>query len=59
MLILTVLYPAYIHYFTIILSLHIGLCVSDFITLKNVLNSPQNCYVEEHEDGIEILISKY
>lgn len=52
------LYPSYAHYFTILLSLHIGICVSDIISLKNVMNSPQKCFVEENEDGFEILISK-
>lgn len=30
-------FPHYIHYFTILLSLHTGLCVSDFIYIKTLL----------------------
>ncbi|WP_108671914.1 DUF3267 domain-containing protein [Peribacillus acanthi] len=48
----------YAHYFTILLSLHIGLCVSDFISIKNILGSPNRCFIEENEDGYEILVSK-
>lgn len=52
-------YPAYAHYFTISLSIHFGICVSDFITLLNLLKSPQKCFVEKNKDGFEILIPKY
>ncbi|WP_374721644.1 DUF3267 domain-containing protein [Peribacillus tepidiphilus] len=51
-------YFHYAHYFTILLSLHMGLCVSDFIYVKNILGSPNQCYVEENEEGYEILVSK-
>ena len=54
----TISYPAYAHYFTILLSVHFGICVSDFITLWNLLKSPQKCLVEKSEDGFEILIPK-
>ncbi|WP_050614234.1 DUF3267 domain-containing protein [Bacillus testis] len=48
--------PAYAHYFTILLSLHIGLCASDAITLFNILRSPRCSYVEENDEGFEILV---
>lgn len=54
----TLMFPSYAHYLTILLSLHIGLCVSDFITLKNILNSPPKCLIEEFEDDIQLLIRK-
>ncbi|WP_019240382.1 MULTISPECIES: DUF3267 domain-containing protein [Bacillus] len=50
--------PAYSHYLTILLSIHIGICVPDLLTFRNVLHSPQNSYVEENEEGFKILISK-
>ena len=51
-------YPAYAHYFAILISVHLGICVPDFITLWNVLHSPQKCLFEMNEDGFEILINK-
>lgn len=47
----------YVHYFIILLAYHIGLCVSDFICVKNVLSSPHQAYIEENEDGFEILVN--
>lgn len=49
-------FTEYAHYFTILLSIHIGLCVSDFITLKNILQCPSNSFIEENDEGIKILI---
>ncbi|WP_338451331.1 DUF3267 domain-containing protein [Niallia oryzisoli] len=46
----------YVHYFTILLAFHIGLCVSDFIYIKNVLTAPNQAYIEENENGFEILV---
>lgn len=51
-------FPSYAHYLTILLSFHIGLCVSDFITLKNILYSPPKCLIEEFEDDIQLLVRK-
>lgn len=52
------LFPNYSHYFTILLAYHIGLCVSDFICAKNVLFAPRHSYIEENDDGFEILVYK-
>lgn len=49
-------YPELYHYFTFLLSLHLGICVADFIYLKWLLNSPSKCFIEENEDGYEILV---
>ncbi|WP_078548952.1 DUF3267 domain-containing protein [Litchfieldia alkalitelluris] len=51
------LFPQNIHYFTIIAAVHLGLCVSDFICLKQVIKAPRSCIVEEIEDGYDILIN--
>jgi hypothetical protein len=53
-----ILFPSYSHYFTILLAYHIGLCVSDFICAKNVLFAPNDSYIEENDEGFEILINK-
>lgn len=54
-----VFFPFYAHYFIILLSLHFGLCVSDFIMLKNILQSPQRCFIEENDESFEILVEQY
>lgn len=51
-------FPNYAHYFTILIAYHIGISVSDFICGKDVISAPKNAYVEENEDGYEILIIK-
>ncbi len=51
-------FPHYIHYFTILLSLHTGLCVSDFIYIKHLVGSPGHSFIEEHREGYDILIQK-
>lgn len=47
----------YVHYFTILLAYHIGICVSDFISTKNVLSAPNQAYIEENEEGFQILVN--
>lgn len=51
-------FPHYTHYFTILLSLHTGLCVSDFIYAKNLIGSPGRSFIEEHGEGYDILVQK-
>lgn len=54
---LSFIYSGYIHYFIILLAYHIGLCVSDFICTKNVLRTPNHAYIEESDDGFEVLVN--
>lgn len=49
-------YPAYMHYFSIALAFHIGMCVPDFLLLKHLLFAPKVCTIEEFEDGYEVLV---
>lgn len=51
-------FPAYMHYFCIALPFHIGLCVPDFIFIKHLLFAPKMCFIEEFEDGYEVLVQK-
>lgn len=51
-------FPHYTHYFTILLSLHTGLCVSDFIYAKNLVGSPGRSFIDVHGEGYDILIQK-
>jgi hypothetical protein len=50
------IYHQYAHYFTILLSFHLGLCVHDFIAIKNLFGSPARSFVEEHGAGYTILV---
>ncbi|MCA1030881.1 DUF3267 domain-containing protein [Bacillus timonensis] len=56
MLIACFLFPAYIHYFTIIAAVNLGFCVTDFICLNQFMKAPKACIIEEIEEGYEILI---
>lgn len=48
--------PTYMHYFSIAMAFHIGLCVPDFLLLKHLLFAPKLCFIEEFEDGYEVLV---
>jgi hypothetical protein len=56
LLIFCYFFSHYVHYMVILLAYHIGICVSDFICTKNVLTAPNQAYIEETEDGFDILI---
>ncbi|MFB6465227.1 DUF3267 domain-containing protein [Cytobacillus sp. Hz8] len=50
------LFPHYVHYFTILIAFHVGICAPDFIRVKNILFAPKDSFIEESKDGIEILV---
>ncbi|WP_445486572.1 DUF3267 domain-containing protein [Niallia sp. 03133] len=52
------LFTHYVHYFLILFAYHFGICVPDAVRMKNLWRSPSKCYVEENEDGFEILVNK-
>lgn len=47
--------PKYVHYTTLLLSLHNGICMNDWIYLKSLLYSPSESFIEENDEGYEIL----
>ncbi len=49
-------FPQYIHYFTMLLAFHVGICLPDMICAKNVITAPARSYIEENDDGIAILL---
>ncbi|MFX3673787.1 MAG: DUF3267 domain-containing protein [Paenisporosarcina sp.] len=49
-------FPAFGHYFSILLAYHCGLCLIDLLYIKNLLRSPKTALIEETETGYEILI---
>ncbi|MDF0726907.1 DUF3267 domain-containing protein [Cytobacillus sp. S13-E01] len=56
MLLASLIFPGYIHYFSILAAINIGLCVSDFICLTQFIHAPKTCLIEEIEDGYTILV---
>ncbi|WP_110929013.1 DUF3267 domain-containing protein [Bacillus massiliglaciei] len=58
LVILMALFTQYAHYFSILLSAHIGLCLSDFIYLKHIISMPQKCYIEKNGKEFDILINE-
>lgn len=53
---LSALFPAYIHYFAILLAYHCSLCLTDLIYVRHLLRTPKHALIEETETGFEILV---
>lgn len=51
-------FPDYVHYFCIAMALHIGICVPDFIISKHILLAPKMSFIEEFDDGYEVLVRR-
>ncbi|MCW1927470.1 DUF3267 domain-containing protein [Bhargavaea beijingensis] len=51
-----ILFPVFSHYFTALLAFHCGICLIDFVYVKNLSRSPKSSYIEENDDGYEILV---
>ncbi|PPA72409.1 DUF3267 domain-containing protein [Jeotgalibacillus proteolyticus] len=49
-------YPNYSHYFTMLTAYHTGICLVDFLYAKCLFKSPKDAYIEEYDEGYEILI---
>lgn len=51
-------FPFYMHYFCMATAFHIGICIPDFIFINQIIKAPKKCYIEEYDDGFEVLIDK-
>ncbi|WP_342526077.1 DUF3267 domain-containing protein [Chryseomicrobium sp. FSL W7-1435] len=51
------IFPVFAHYFIILFAYHCGMCVIDLIYVKELLHSPKKAWIEEIEDGYEILVT--
>jgi hypothetical protein len=58
LLVLSTNYPSYIHYFSILAAVNIGICVTDLLYGYQFLKAPKQCYMEEVNGGYDILIQK-
>jgi hypothetical protein len=57
LLFLGIMYPTYIHYFSILAAINIGICVSDLLYSYQIIKAPRKCMFEETNGGYDILIS--
>jgi hypothetical protein len=52
----SILYPAYIHYVSILVAINIGICVSDLLYSYQILKAPRKCMLEENNGGYDIIL---
>lgn len=55
-LLMTIMFPLYIHYFAILLAYHCSLCLTDLIYMRHLARSPKYALIEETDTGFEILV---
>jgi hypothetical protein len=58
LLILGLFFPQYIHYFSILAAINIGICVSDLLYSYQFMKAPKKCMLEENNGGYDILIQR-
>lgn len=52
------LFPHYVHYITILIAYQIGISVPDLICARTIIMAPRHSFIEENDDGYEILVSR-
>ena len=55
-IIATLLFPSIYIYFLLITSLNIGISFLDFLTLRHLIKAPKNAFVENGDEGFDILL---
>lgn len=55
-ILMSILFPAYIHYFAILLAYHCSLCLTDLVYVRHLHRTPKHALIEETETGFEILV---
>ncbi|MBB5173238.1 DUF3267 domain-containing protein [Texcoconibacillus texcoconensis] len=48
-------YPQFLHYFALMASFNIGICVYDFMYLQPILKAPRKCWIEDKGGSFHIL----
>jgi hypothetical protein len=48
--------PSYMHYFAIFSAINFGYSITDFIYAIKLYKAPRHSFIEDHEDGFDILI---
>ena len=59
LVILTLFYPAGIHYYSVTGSINFGLSVSDFLSFIYLLSAPRHSIIEEDQNHCRVLIKQY
>ncbi|MFC7391676.1 DUF3267 domain-containing protein [Scopulibacillus cellulosilyticus] len=57
-LILTIVFPEHLHYFSLIGAINFGISVADFVYLNNLIKAPANAFIEDGRDGCTILVKQ-
>ena len=57
LLVATLVFPTYFHYFSMLIALNVGLSVPDVLFLSYIKSAPKKCQIEELEEGYDILIN--
>lgn len=57
--IISILYPMYIAYISILTSIHFGLVFFDLVYALYVIKAPKRCLVEKHREEFHILLKQY
>ncbi|AQQ52552.1 hypothetical protein B0X71_05205 [Planococcus lenghuensis] len=56
LLVASFIYPAFSHYWALLLGFHCGLCMIDLMYFRYALRSPKHALIEETDTGYEILV---
>ena len=54
-----IIWPAFSHYFCLLLSFHCSICLLDWLYIKDIWRTPKNAMIEETPRGYEILVPQY
>ncbi|WP_246938843.1 DUF3267 domain-containing protein [Bacillus pinisoli] len=52
----SLMYPAYMHYVSILIAINIGICVSDLLYSYHIFKAPRKCMLDENNGGYDIIL---
>ena len=54
-----IIWPAFSHYFCLLLAFHCSICLLDLLYIKDIWRAPKNAIIEETPRGYEILVPQF
>ncbi|RSL29521.1 DUF3267 domain-containing protein [Salibacterium salarium] len=51
-------FPSFMLYFVLMFSFNAGLAVYDFLYIKQLLGAPRQCFIEQNQNGMDILLKQ-
>lgn len=51
-------FPNHAHYFCMILGIHAGYCLPDFLLALKLVKAPKTAFIDQEADGLDILVEK-